>query len=120
MCFVIPALMMEGLALVVSPLVALVEDQVTALQRLGVAATSLTSHLGAGSGLHIPRPCQPCYRHSCALAVMRGPGYLKITDSAIRQQIRQLIPGVPIPEGYPTLCNKPRFLLTTAQATSQV
>lgn len=72
MCFVIPALMMEGLALVVSPLVALVEDQVTALQRLGVAAASLTSHLGAGSDLHIPRPCQPCHlihwRHALAQA----------------------------------------------------
>jgi len=43
MCFQIPALMRGGLALVVSPLVALMEDQVAALKLAGVAAETINS-----------------------------------------------------------------------------
>jgi len=45
MCFQIPALMLEGLAIVVSPLIALMNDQVMALQQIGVAAANLHSNL---------------------------------------------------------------------------
>lgn len=43
LCFQIPALMGGGLTLVVSPLVALMQDQVAALRRRGVAAAFLNS-----------------------------------------------------------------------------
>jgi len=43
LCFQIPALVRSGLALVVSPLVALMEDQVAALQLAGIAAESINS-----------------------------------------------------------------------------
>ena len=43
LCFQIPALMKEGLTLVVSPLVALMEDQVAALKLAGVAAETINS-----------------------------------------------------------------------------
>lgn len=43
MCFQIPALMGEGLTLVVSPLVALMEDQVASLKLDGVAAETINS-----------------------------------------------------------------------------
>ncbi len=45
LCYQLPALMLEGLTLVVSPLIALMKDQVDALQRLGIAAERLDSSL---------------------------------------------------------------------------
>ena len=58
LCFQLPALVRPGLTVVVSPLIALMKDQVDALQAAGVAATFLNSSLGAGGsrprlrGLH--------------------------------------------------------------------
>ena len=43
LCFQIPALMADGLTLVVSPLIALMKDQVDALKNNGVAAEFLNS-----------------------------------------------------------------------------
>ena len=43
LCFQLPALANEGITLVVSPLIALMRDQVAALQALGVNAGALTS-----------------------------------------------------------------------------
>ncbi|GGY29758.1 DNA helicase RecQ [Paludibacterium paludis] len=43
LCYQIPALMRDGMALVVSPLIALMQDQVAALTELGVAAACLNS-----------------------------------------------------------------------------
>ena len=58
LCFQLPALLRPGLTVVVSPLIALMKDQVDALQAAGVAATFLNSSLAAGEsrprlrGLH--------------------------------------------------------------------
>ena len=58
LCFQLPAMAREGLTVVVSPLIALMKDQVDALQASGVPATFLNSSLGAGEsrarlrGLH--------------------------------------------------------------------
>lgn len=46
LCYQLPALMLEGLTLVVSPLIALMKDQVDALQALGINAARLDSSLG--------------------------------------------------------------------------
>ena len=43
LCFQLPALLRPGLTVVISPLIALMRDQVTALQSAGVAAAALTS-----------------------------------------------------------------------------
>jgi len=45
LCFQLPVLLIEGLAVVVSPLIALMKDQVDALQALGVPATFINSSL---------------------------------------------------------------------------
>ena len=58
LCFQLPALARDGLTVVVSPLIALMKDQVDALQAAGVPATFLNSSLAAGEsrerlrGLH--------------------------------------------------------------------
>jgi ATP-dependent DNA helicase RecQ len=46
LCFQLPALLREGLTLVVSPLIALMKDQVNQLEAAGVEATFLNSSLG--------------------------------------------------------------------------
>jgi len=43
LCFQLPALVREGLTVVISPLIALMRDQVRGLQEAGVAAAALTS-----------------------------------------------------------------------------
>jgi ATP-dependent DNA helicase RecQ len=53
LCYQIPALAREGLAIVVSPLIALMQDQVEALQQLGVEASYLNSSLSAEENARI-------------------------------------------------------------------
>ncbi|MCB9882501.1 MAG: ATP-dependent DNA helicase RecQ [Planctomycetes bacterium] len=45
LCYQFPGVMLEGLTLVVSPLIALMKDQVDALHRKGIAATFINSSL---------------------------------------------------------------------------
>src|SRR6476469_7797440 len=58
LCFQLPALLRDGVTIVVSPLIALMKDQVDALRTSGIAATFLNSTLGASEarerfrGLH--------------------------------------------------------------------
>src|SRR5688500_688859 len=44
-CYQIPSMLRDGVGIVVSPLIALMQDQVAALRQLGVAAAFLNSSL---------------------------------------------------------------------------
>ena len=48
LCFQVPALMRDGLTLVVSPLISLMKDQVDALERRGLPAAFINSTLSSG------------------------------------------------------------------------
>ncbi len=52
-CYQVPALMLDGLTVVVSPLISLMADQVGALRQAGVAASYLNSTLGASERANV-------------------------------------------------------------------
>src|SRR5688572_16796018 len=53
LCYQIPALLRDGVGVVVSPLIALMQDQVAALAELGVRAAFLNSTLSAGEAAEV-------------------------------------------------------------------
>jgi ATP-dependent DNA helicase RecQ len=55
LCYQIPALMRQGVGIIVSPLIALMQDQVDALKQLGVPAAFLNSSLEAEEAREVSR-----------------------------------------------------------------
>jgi ATP-dependent DNA helicase RecQ len=55
LCYQVPALLRPGLGVVVSPLIALMKDQVDALRQVGVRAAALNSRLSPGEAGEVER-----------------------------------------------------------------
>ena len=55
LCYQIPALLRSGVGVVVSPLIALMKDQVDALRQAGVRAAALNSRLSSGEAFEVER-----------------------------------------------------------------
>ena len=47
LCFQIPAMCRDGVAIVVSPLIALMQDQITALEQMNIKAAAINSSMSA-------------------------------------------------------------------------
>ena len=83
LCFQLPAVMEDGLTIVVSPLIALMKDQVDALQVAGIPATFLNSTLGAVEAKSRLRSLYAGDVHLLYMAPERLllPGFLDRADS---------------------------------------
>jgi len=83
LCFQLPAVMEEGLTIVVSPLIALMKDQVDALTVAGIPATFLNSTLGESESRSRLRALYAGHPKLLYMAPERLmlPGFLDRTDS---------------------------------------
>jgi ATP-dependent DNA helicase RecQ len=86
LCYQIPAMLREGTGLIVSPLIALMQDQVSALHELGIAAEFLNSSQSAGESRDV-------------LAKLRQ-GRLQLLyiapERLVTEQARSMLQGVPL------------------------
>ena len=82
-CYQLPALMLEGTAIVVSPLISLMKDQVEGLRANGIAARALNSNNNDTENVMLRRECM----QGKVKLLYISPGHLD--DSQVHQQPRQ-------------------------------
>src|SRR4051812_16937403 len=134
LCYQIPALLLPGLTLVVSPLIALMKDQIDQLTRLGVAAGRLDSTLTADE----VRTLMDSVRKGTLRLLYVAPE--RFTNERFREAISRIrVSLFAVDEahcvsewghnfrpdylklaGFGKLCNAERTLALTATATPQV
>jgi ATP-dependent DNA helicase RecQ len=93
LCYQIPALLLPGLTVVISPLISLMKDQVSALRESGVAAECLNSALGPGE---YARTTRSLAQGECRLLYV-APERLLRRESSDGQDFLDLISGGPVP-----------------------
>lgn len=135
MCYQIPALMLDGITLVISPLISLMKDQVAALKSAGVAAAYLNSSLTPRQlDLAMERAAQGAYRiiyvaperletGSFQLFARRAPIRLLAVDEAhcVSQWGQDFRPNyLKIAEFIDLLPQRPAVGAFTATATARV
>ncbi len=82
-CFQVPALIFQGLTVVISPLIALMHDQVQALQANGVSAAYINSTLGYSEQQQIEKSCRDGSLKLLYISPEKlfAPGYLDFIKS---------------------------------------
>eukprot|EP00276_Gloeochaete_wittrockiana_P005484 CAMPEP_0184648308 /NCGR_PEP_ID=MMETSP0308-20130426/5398_1 /TAXON_ID=38269 /ORGANISM="Gloeochaete witrockiana, Strain SAG 46.84" /LENGTH=736 /DNA_ID=CAMNT_0027080031 /DNA_START=120 /DNA_END=2330 /DNA_ORIENTATION=+ len=130
LCYQIPAMMFPGLTLIVSPLVALMKDQVQALQRRGITAYRIDSSLTATEYSEV---MQAVRKRHCRLlfvsperfnnerfleVILRIPVDLFVVDEAhcISEWGHNFRPDYLKLPMFVELCRSPRVLTLTATA----
>ena len=80
LCYQVPALCLDGLTVVISPLIALMQDQVAALSQLGVRAAMLNSALDFRAATEVERAMREGRLDLVYLAPerLRTPGFLDL------------------------------------------
>ena len=83
MCYQIPALLLDGITVIVSPLISLMSDQVTALVEAGVPAAYLNSALTAGQCATVLRRLQAGWYKLIYVAPERllTPAFLSVCET---------------------------------------
>jgi ATP-dependent DNA helicase RecQ len=94
-CYQVPALLREGTAVVVSPLISLMDDQVAALSELGVAAAALHSNLEPAAAARAER----AFRDGALDLVYVSPERL-VTESFLAQLERSRLALFAIDEAH--------------------
>jgi ATP-dependent DNA helicase RecQ len=87
LCYQIPAILLEGLTVVISPLISLMKDQVNALREAGVKAAYLNSSLGSAEYGEILRGLEAGEYRILYIAPER----------LLREDLPEQIGGTPIP-----------------------
>ncbi len=84
LCYQVPALLRQGVAIVVSPLIALMQDQVEALEQLGVRAAFLNSSLASRAAFAVERKLQDGALDLLYVAPERllTPRFLELLDAS--------------------------------------
>ncbi|PUZ19389.1 DNA helicase RecQ [Chitinophaga costaii] len=84
-CYQVPALVFPGLTIVISPLIALMKDQVTALKANGIGAAYLNSTIGMDEEQWI--------KHECVQGRIK---LLYISPERLQTELRAFLPGLPV------------------------
>ncbi len=134
LCYQLPALLLPGVTLVVSPLIALMKDQIDALQARGIAARRLDSTLTAGEYREVMEQLRNGALKMLYIAperfvnerfretIQRAPVSLFAVDEAhcISEWGHNFRPDYLKLAGYAKLCSAGRVLALTATATDKV
>ena len=102
LCFQLPAVLRRGLTLVISPLIALMKDQVDSLERTGIEATFINSSLDPGR-LHERMDALAQGRYRLVYVAperFRNPRFCELLPRVPRQRSAELA-GVRIPDLTP-------------------